>query len=85
MMWRRDHEGALLLIQAGADVDAVGDLGQIPLHVAVMQQDPEMVSLLPAQGACDVVSEFGATARQAAQRKGGPVWEAFAKARHSRR
>ncbi len=40
MAWRRDHVGARLLIEAGADVDAVGDMSQTPLHVAVMQQDP---------------------------------------------
>jgi len=86
MMWRQDYEGARLLIEAGADVDAVGDMGETPLHVAVMQQDPKMISLLLDHGARDdVISEFGATAGQAAESRGGPVWEAFAKAKRKLR
>jgi len=71
MAWRRDHRGARLLVEAGADVNAVGDMGETPLHVAVAQQDPEMVRLLLENGARDdVVSEFGKTTRQVAQSGG---------------
>ena len=80
MMWRRDHGGARLLIQVGADVNAVGDMGETPLHVAVAQQDTVMVELLLRHGAKDdVVSEFGDTPREQARKKGGPTWEASAK------
>lgn len=48
-------------------------MGETPLHVAVAQQDPEMIRLLLGHGArSDLVSEFGATAGQAAQSRGGP-------------
>jgi len=84
--WRRDHDAARILIQAGADVNALGDMGETPLHVAVAKQNPEMVSLLLENGARDdLVSEFGATARQAAESRGGPVWEEFAKAKRKLR
>ncbi len=53
--WRRDHDGARLHIEAGADINAVGDMDQTPLHVAVIQQDPTMVPLLLDHGARDNV------------------------------
>ncbi len=81
MAWRRDHEAARILIDAGADVNAVGDMDQSPLHVAVTQKDPQMVQLLLEHGArVDVVSEFGLTARQDAERQGGAVWALFQRA-----
>jgi uncharacterized protein len=33
MAWRDDVVGAEILLAAGADVDAVGDMGTTPLHV----------------------------------------------------
>lgn len=90
MMWRRDHDGARLLIQAGADVNDVRDIdvrgmGETPLHAAVAQQDAVMVELLLRHGAKDdVVSEFGDTPRKHARKKGGPTWEAFTKAARCR-
>ncbi len=86
MNWRRDYDGARLLIEAGADVNALGDMDETPLHVAVANQDPVLVRLLLDHGARDdLVSEFGKTARQAAQQRGGPVWETFAEARRGKK
>lgn len=65
MAWRRDHEAARILIESGADVNAIGDMDQTSLHVAVVQRDETMVRLLLEHGAhYDLVSEFGLTARQ---------------------
>ncbi len=78
MAWRRDHGAARILIEAGADVNAIGDMDQTPLHVAVMQRDVVMARLLLEHGARDdLVSEFGATARQEAKLQGGPLWDVF--------
>jgi ankyrin repeat protein len=78
MAWRRDAEGARILIAAGADVDAVGDMDQTPLHVSVTQCDETMVGLLLKAGARhDLKSEFGLTARQEAERIGGAVRALF--------
>lgn len=84
MAWRKDHDAARILIEAGADVNALGDMDQTPLHVAVMQQDPAMVRMLLESGTRDdVVSEFGATARQEAKRQGGTLWDVFQKSRRT--
>ncbi len=81
MAWRRDHDAAHLLIEAGADVNALGDMDQTPLHVAVIQNDAVMARLLLDQGARDdLVSEFGATARQEAERQGGAIRALFQQA-----
>lgn len=74
MAWRRDLEGARILIDAGADINAAGDMDQTPLHVAIMQGDIEMVRLLLSAGArTDARSEFGKTALEEAQDKGGDI------------
>jgi len=66
------------LLDAGADVNAVGDMDQTPLHVAVMQRDVAMARLLLENGARDdLISEFGATARQEAKLQGGQLWDVF--------
>ena len=76
MAWRRDVEGASLLIEAGAEIDATGDMDQTPLHVAIMQSDPPMIDLLLKAGArMDIRSEFGKTAAEEAVTKGGLVQE----------
>lgn len=75
MAWREDAASAAVLIDAGADVDAVGDMGETPLHVAVGKRDRAMVDLLVRAGArSDVVSEFGRTAREKAVELGILDW-----------
>jgi len=67
------------LIAAGADVNAVGDMGYTPLHVAVSQQSVALVKALLAAGArSDVKSEIGGTAREDALKRGGELAELFA-------
>lgn len=74
LIWRGDNYGAKTLIQAGADVNAVGDMGETPLHVALRQDNLEIVELLVEFGAsADIVSEFGRCARDLAAEKGGRV------------
>lgn len=51
-----------LLLSAGAEVNAVGDMGETPLHIAVRRGQPRVVELLLAYGAdINVGSEFGPT------------------------
>lgn len=59
---RRDFDGAKQLIAAGANPNAVGDMGETPLHVAVRQGAADIVEALVAAGARpDIRSEFGDT------------------------
>ena len=39
MVWRKDRYAVNLLIEAGADVNAAGDMTETPLHVAIGQED----------------------------------------------
>ena len=72
MAWRKDVAGARILVAAGADVDAIGDMDETPLHVAIGQEDIEMVELLLGSGASVTLrSEFGSTALEEADAKGG--------------
>jgi ankyrin repeat protein len=76
MAWRRDVEGAQLLVAAGADVNAIGDMDQTPLHVAIMQEDIPMIRLVLVAGAgVSFRSEFGKTALEEAVDKGGAIQE----------
>lgn len=71
LIWRGDTEGALLLLNNGAPVNAVGDMGETPLHVAISKKDTRLIeALLNAGARADIVSEFGETAKQKAAREG---------------
>ena len=35
LIWRGDTDGALLLIKHGAPINAIGDMGETPLHIAI--------------------------------------------------
>ncbi len=71
LLWRKDTNGALLLIQHGANVNAVGDMGETPLHVAIRQGDVAAIQAMLAAGArTDIVSEFGQTSSSLAKEKG---------------
>jgi len=72
MAWREDLYGAKILIDAGADVNAVGDMGETPLHVALTNKNEELTELLLNSGANpDIRSEFEETAREKAEEMGG--------------
>lgn len=79
---RGDRHAVGLLIEAGADVNAIGDMGETPLHVAIAQGDEEIIYLLLSGGArTDIRSEFGQTAVEKAETKGGPIGKLFRKFR----
>ena len=62
-----DNHAAKVLIDAGADIDARGDMGLTPLHLAVMQGHEHLVETLLSYGArADIRSEFATTARELA-------------------
>ena len=85
MVWRDNTYGACAFIDAGADVNAVGDMSETPLHVAVRKGNLEIVRALLEAGAHRfAMSEFGKTpAELAAERArewerpgwwGWPAW-----------
>ena len=55
--WRGDLRATELLVKAGVDIDAQGDMGATPLHCA---KTKEIADLLVAAGASlDIRDEFG--------------------------
>jgi ankyrin repeat protein len=67
MLWRGDIHAAKSLIEAGADLNAVGDMSETPLHVATRKGNLEIIALLLDKGADpDVTSEFNQTPRSIA-------------------
>lgn len=80
MGWRNDTEGAAILIQAGDDINAIGDMDETPLHVALTQENEKLVELLLKAGAkTNLRSEFNLTAIQKAKQLGGKFYEIFKK------
>jgi uncharacterized protein len=76
--WRKDIHAARLALVAGADPNAVGDMGETALHVAVRKDLPGLVrALLEAGASPDTVSEFGESPRQMAAGRGGEVAAVF--------
>jgi len=66
-LWPGDDEAAKALVDAGADVNAPGEMSETPLHVAVAQGNAAMARHLVGHGAdWDTVSELGYSARQRA-------------------
>lgn len=62
LLWRGNDHGVRLLIDAGADVNAVGDMGETPLHIAIRQGNVAAVETLLRAGAkTGYRSEFGQT------------------------
>jgi ankyrin repeat protein len=78
-LWGRDDEAARALVDAGADVNALGDMSSTPLHAAIAQGNTEMVKYLTTHGASwDVVSELGSSPRDRARRSDNPELRAMA-------
>jgi len=78
LLWRKDEAGARALVDAGADVDAAGDLQDTPLHVAIRLKLADAIAMLLAAGANpDAPNLFGDTPRHAAYKQGGAVADCF--------
>lgn len=57
-----DVNGIKLLIECGANVDQIDDVGITPLHIAAQYCSPTIVSVLLQAGAdARIVNEFGST------------------------
>ena|SRR5688572_14356246 len=75
--WRDDTASARLLLEAGADPNARGEMEDTPLHVAITQGNAELAALLLSHGADpELRSAFG-TARELAAECGGAVAALF--------
>lgn len=65
---RANSRAAKVLIEAGADVNAKGDMSETPLHLAIRNADVAIVQMLREKGANpDARSDFGRTPRDEAQ------------------
>jgi ankyrin repeat protein len=78
MAWRNDLEGVQVLIEAGADVNATGEMDETALHIAVTQQNVTVArALLQAGARDDITCEFGDTPKERALRRGGQIASLF--------
>ncbi|WP_299154226.1 ankyrin repeat domain-containing protein [uncultured Tateyamaria sp.] len=67
LLYGKERYPVLALIEAGADVNAIGNLGYAPLHVSAFRDDAEMIQLLLDAGADPRVRcEIGKTPLDAA-------------------
>ena len=83
--WRGDVESARVLIEAGADINAIGDMSETPLHIAVRAENEALIVLLLGAGAKSTIrSEFKVTAQEMALAIGGRIGNLL-KNRKSRR
>ena len=80
MLWRDNTYAILRFIEAGADVNAVGDMSETPLHVAVRKQNATVIeAMLNAGASTPAVSEFGKSPKEMADVLGGDIQRMFAK------
>ncbi len=81
-VWRNELENVQLLLRNGADVNAIGDMGETPLQVAISQENIDIIETLLKSGAClDIRSEFGTTALEEAKELGGEIYNLIKKYR----
>lgn len=79
MVWRNDAYAVKVLLKAGANPNAIGDMGETPLHVAVSKENLTIVeTLLQAAAKANIRSEFNETAQERAILKGGAIAKLFA-------
>lgn len=78
MVWRNNSYAVQRFIEAGANVNAVGDMSETPLHVAVREGNVAVVEALLGAGAdVSCTSEFGQTPRDLADMAGGSMRRLF--------
>jgi ankyrin repeat protein len=78
MVWRKDCYAVNCLIEAGANINAEGDMSETPLHVAVGQGDLLIIETLLRAGAkTHIRSDFNETAAERAKKKGGKIAKLF--------
>jgi len=78
MAWRNDAYGVRRLIEAGANINAIGDMSETPLHVALSHENLEIIEALLKAGANTLLrSEFNLTALETAKEKGGEIAKLF--------
>jgi ankyrin repeat protein len=78
--WRNDLEAVEILIAAGADVNAKGEMDETALHIAITQQNIPMIqALLKAGARDDIRCEFGDTPRERASEHGETFGRLFGK------
>jgi ankyrin repeat protein len=74
MVGRSDRHAVKVLVESGADIDAIGDMNETPLHIAIRKGDTEIAEALMSAGAkTNIRSEFNKTALEAAQEIGGEM------------
>jgi orotate phosphoribosyltransferase len=77
-IWASDDDAARALIEAGGDVNAVGEDGYTPLHAAIAQSNVALARRLTARGASwDSVNAFACSVRDAARRSDDPAVRAL--------
>ncbi len=70
-IFANETENALILIENGIDINAIGDMGNTALHVALCQNNKAIIkALLDANARTDIMSEFGKTALDLARENG---------------
>ena len=71
---RGNNYGLELLLENGAEINAIGDMGETPLHVAISKENIKAIELLLNSGAkVNIKSEFNETAIEKAKKKGGQI------------
>ena len=78
MMWRDNTQAILQLVEAGADVNAVGDMSETPLHIAVKKRNIAAIEAMLKAGAdAYCLSEFGQSPQSLAEEIGGEIRRIF--------
>lgn len=69
-VWQRRMDYVKVLVENGADVNAIGDLGFTPLHLAASRDDVEIATFLIESGAStETRNELGSTPLEEAKSK----------------
>ena len=84
MAGRNDKDAVERLVEAGANIDATGDMGETPLHVALRTESIRSIEALLFSGArTNIKNEFGESAQEVMKRKGGNIEKTFRKYRRN--